>query len=73
MEYILVFRKNKFVGLYNMTKKRQVFNTTMDLLQDSLYREFGSDNMTNVKIIFENEERINPLSLPTLEEYLKTV
>ena len=70
MEYLLVFRKNNFVGLYNMTNKVQLFNTTVDLLQDSLLREFGGDIPTNVTIVMDEQGKANPLKLPSLQEYI---
>jgi hypothetical protein len=68
-EYTLVFRKNKFVGLYNMTERNQEFNTTIDLLPLCLKEKLG-EGQHNINIIIEGNERVNPLNLPTLEEYL---
>lgn len=71
MDYLLVFRKNNFIGLYNMTTKVQLFNTTQDLLQASLARELGTGKTAAIQVVIEGEESINPLGLPSLQAYLK--
>ena len=69
MSHMLVFRKNGYIGLYDMDNKSQRFNTTPDLLPNSLKLEFGEgEHIINVAI--EGNKSVNPLGLPSLEEYL---
>lgn len=70
MRYNLVFRKNGFVGLYDLLEKIQIFNVPEEMIAKRLKLEFKNGEFNDIKIIIENEnENINVLKLPTIKEY----
>lgn len=69
MKYTLVFRNNGFVGLYDIEKKEQIFNIAPDLLGNRLKMEIG-ETPCDMNIVIEGKERVNPLNLLTIEEWL---
>ena len=70
MRYNLVFRKNGFVGLYDLLEKNQIFNVPEEMIAKRLKLEFKNGEFNDIKIIIENEnENINVLKLPTIKEY----
>ena len=72
MRYNLVFRKNGFVGLYDLLEKTQIFNVPEEMIAKRFKLEFGNGEFDNIKIIIENEnENISVLNLPTIKEYFE--